>query len=162
MKTNQKNVVPNFVMQKLTKFIPVPIRLCCLSKENPRLHLSYCKNKGLLHAVSLIGEYKGLHSRKSSYKRGIDYLYIALNMDKDMRYHISKTEIRRLIYPCNKRKHCLKVPFNTIFILNKIVEYVDNPLHSQCHIRCKEMKDFYCKDGNRTDNKCFAYLVKEE
>lgn len=148
------------MIQKFIKFIPIPIRLCYLSKQNPELSLSYCRNKGLLYAISLLGEYRGAHSRKSAYKRGIDFLYHVINSEHRMT-HVSKTEIKRLIYPCNKRRHCLKVPINTIQILEAIVMYIDNPRDGVCRSKCKAMRDYQCNKDNIRSHNCYAYIVKE-
>lgn len=161
MNTYQTNIVSNYMARKFSKYIPTPIRLCKLSKENPNLRLSFCINKGLLYAISLIGEYKGFHSKKSSYKRGIDYLYYVLNKDSRIKNHVSKTEIRRLIYPSNKRRHCLKIPLNTIPILETIVSYVDNPSDNTCRSKCREMRQFRCKLNGITSLDCYGYLIKE-
>lgn len=148
-------------MIKYVTSLPIPLRLCKLSKSNPNLQLSYCKNRGLIHAISLIGKYKGFQSRKSAYKRGIDYLYHALNNDDNNHFHVSKTEIKRLMRPGNKKKHCLVIPLHTIEILQSIVNYIDFPCNSICKKECKAMRE-YCKQKyNITGNTCFGYLIKE-
>ena len=88
-------------MIKYVTSLPIPLRLCKLSKSNPNLQLSYCKNRGLIHAISLIGKYKGFQSRKSAYKRGIDYLYHALNNDDNNHFHhILYLRIKCFCYMC--------------------------------------------------------------
>lgn len=161
MNIHQNHIIPDYTVHKFTKFRPIPIRLCRLSKENPKLRLSYCKNRGLLYAISLIGEYKGVPSKKSPYKRGIDYLYYALNEDDSIITHVSKSEIRRLIYPCNKRKHCLKIPLNTLLIIEAIANHIDNPSDNSCRSKCKAMRQFQCKQSGITSLDCYGYLIKE-
>lgn len=161
MDAKLKNNPSNYIVRKFTKFIPWPIRLCELSKENPKLRLSYCRNKGLLHAISLLGEHRGGHTKKSSYKRGIDYLYRVLNNDDNKMNHVSKTEIRRLIYPCNKRKHCLKIPLNTIPIIEAIVNYIDNPSENSCRTKCRAMRQYRSRLDGVTSINCYGYLIKE-
>lgn len=149
------------ISNKMTSYIPIPLRICKYAKDNPGHHLSYCKNKGLLYAISLIGTYRGAQSRKSAYKRGVDYLYEAMNKHPENYFHISKTEIRRLIYPSNKKKHCLNLPFRSIEILQAVVQYIDNPSDSVCRINCKEMRRIQCNKRNIPGNSCFGYLVHD-
>jgi len=150
-----------YVVNKITSYIPIPLRICQYAKKNPGKHLSYCKNKGLLYAISLIGTYRGAQSRKSAYKRGVDYLYYVINRDSERYFHISKTEIRRLIYPSNKRKHRLNLPFRSIEILKTVIRYIDNPSDSICRMKCKEMRVLQCKKYNIPGNSCLGYLVHD-
>lgn len=107
------------------------------------------------------GEHRGSHTKKSSYKRGVDYLYHVLNNDDNKMNHVSKTEIRRLIYPCNKRKHCLKIPLNTIPIIEAIVNYIDNPSENSCRTKCRAMRQYRSRLDGVTSINCYGYLIKE-
>lgn len=159
MNKKQLNQLACQISNKVTSYIPIPLRICRYAKDNPGKHLSYCKNRGLLYAISLIGTYRGAQSHKSAYKKGVDYLYEVIN--KDHYFHISKTEIRRLIYPSKKKKHCLYLPFRSIEILRAVINYIDEPSDSVCRVRCKEMRVIQCKKRNIPGNTCLGYLVHE-
>lgn len=132
-----------------------PLHLCKMELEKNQCE--YCKNKGLIYAVAQIGLYRSIKNKKSIYKRGIDFICEAY----EQQYHegLSKTEVRRLLRPNCKRKHCLKIPKKTIKILECISQYIDNPADGTPHNNCAEMKCVFSKKIQQESLHCYYYLV---
>jgi hypothetical protein len=117
----------------------------------------YCKNKGLIYAIALIGFYRSPRKKKSVYKRGIDFI---CNAYEEL-YHegLSKTEVRRLLRPHDKKHQCLKIPKKTLQILDCITSYIDIPSDGSPHKKCTEMKCAFCEKVQQQYLCCYYYLV---
>ena len=57
--------------------------------------IDYCKNRGLIYAITLIGHFYGKDPKKSAYKNGIIYLQEKLNEEENLP-KVSKAEIKLL------------------------------------------------------------------
>lgn len=100
----------------------------------------YCKNRGLIYAIALIGHYHVSNPKISAYKNGIIYLQKRINGAEGYQY-VSKAEIKAAMRPCNKRKHTLKIPVDIERIIENTVEIIHSipTLHQQCKERIKDM-----------------------
>lgn len=118
--------------------------------------LSYCKNRGLIYAITLIGRYHVNNPKKSAYKNGIVYLQKRINKDESYRY-VSKAEIKAAMRPCNKRKHTLKIPAD----IERIIENTVEIIHSipTLHQQCKEMNHVYADFENVQHLQCYHFLI---
>lgn len=118
--------------------------------------ISYCKNRGLIYAITLIGRYHVNNPKKSAYKNGIVYLQKRINEVECYRY-VSKAEIKAAMRPCNKRKHTLKIPVN----IEKIIENTVEIIHSisALHQQCKEMNHVYADFDNVKHLQCYHFLI---
>lgn len=135
-------------------FIP----LCRFNKLNPNLRLSYCTNEGLRKAIELIGENRGEISKKSLYKRGINYLSQNLQVDNKK---VSKSEIKRLVRPNCRRLHLLVLPMRSVQILEGIVQYVDCPENGCAHMQCRECNHSYLDEKHARTFICYNYLIDD-
>lgn len=134
----------------------IPIWICRLNKNKPDHRICYCTNKGLIYAIGLIGEYRGERTRKSSYKRGLDYLSKSLHVDG---HRVSKSEIKRLVRPNCRKLHMLILPIRAKQIMEGIVNYIDYPENSIPHSRCKEMNHFCLAPKQVRAYCCYDYLI---
>lgn len=118
--------------------------------------ISYCKNRGLIYAITLIGHYHINNTKKSAYKNGIIYLQKRINGVKGCRY-VSKAEIKAAMRPCNKRKHTLKIPVD----IERIIENTVEIIHSipTLHQQCKEMNNVYANFENVQHLQCYHFLI---
>lgn len=162
---NRKRIIKNKTIKRIVaglqdNYYVVPIPLCKLPTQVNGKHFKfYCKNKGLIYAVAQIGIYRGANVKKSAYKRGVDFICQAYYQQYNQ--ILFKSEVKRLLRPNMKRKHCLKVPNKTIEILNCIANHVDHPSDGKPHVCCREMRLFFCKKNNRNIGFCYHYLVND-
>ena len=118
--------------------------------------IKYCVNRGLIYAITLVGQCYVIDSQKSSYKNGINYLQNYLNKDKTQ-YTISKAEIKRAMRPNRKRRHSLKIPVDIERIINGVVFLVDGI--SSIHEQCTEMNHTYACFNRVKHLGCYQFLV---
>lgn len=118
--------------------------------------ISYCKNRGLIYAIALIGHYHVSNPKISAYKNGIIYLQKRLNGAEGYRY-VSKAEIKAAMRPCNKRKHTLKIPVD----IERIIENTVEIIHSipALHQQCKERNHVYADFENVQHLQCYQFLI---
>lgn len=118
--------------------------------------ISYCKNRGLIYAIALIGHYHVSNPKISAYKNGIIYLQKRINGAEGYRY-VSKAEIKAAMRPCNKRKHTLKIPVDIERIIENTVEIIH--LIPTLHQQCKEMNHVYADLENVLHLQCYHFLI---
>ena len=118
--------------------------------------ISFCKNRGLIYAITLIGRHYVSAPKKSPYKNGIIYLQKVINDVEEQRY-ISKSEIRTAMRPFRKRKHMLKVPVDIETIVMNTIEII----HSMpaLHEQCAEMNHVYVGLNNVKQLQCYRFLI---
>ena len=115
---HDKNI--NQVMNKYAIF--GPFRLCRLKIKGR--NVGYCKNQGLIDAITFIGEYRAPYEKnKSPYMRGVNFIRNAY--ERNYNEWISKAEIKRLMRPNYKRRHCLKIPSSS----EGIIRHLSNDLY---------------------------------
>jgi hypothetical protein len=134
----------------------LPFRLCRLKIKGR--NIGYCKNQGLIDAITFIGEYRAPYEKnKSPYKRGIAFIRNAY--ERSYKEWISKAEIKRLMRPNYKRRHCLKIPSRAIKILECIALHIDFPTDCTSHKHCIGKKTVFCHNNNINSICCYRYLV---
>lgn len=118
--------------------------------------ISYCKNRGLIYAIALIGHWYVVDPKKSAYKNGIIYLQKVINGVKGQRY-ISKEEIKTAMRPYRKRKHSLKIPIDIEIIVKNTIEII----HSMpaLHKQCVEMNHVYAEQNKVNHLHCYRFLI---
>ena len=149
---HDKNI--NQVMNKYAIF--GPFRLCRLKIKGR--NVGYCKNQGLIDAITFIGEYRAPYEKnKSPYMRGVDFIRNAY--ERNYNEWISKAEIKRLMRPNYKRLHLLKIPSRTIKILECIALHIDFPTDCLSRKHCMEKKTEFCHNNNINSICCYRYLA---
>ena len=118
--------------------------------------IDYCKNRGLIYAITLIGHFYGKDPKKSAYKNGIIYLQEKLNEEENLP-KVSKAEIKTAMRPYRKRKHSLKIPV----VIERIVTNTIDIIHSTpaLHQQCMEMNHAYVKLYNVRHLPCYRFLI---
>lgn len=118
--------------------------------------ISFCKNRGLIYAITLIGRHYVSAPKKSPYKNGIVYLQKVINGTEGQRY-ISKAEIKTAMRPYRKRKHSLKIPVDIETIVMNTVEII----HSMpaLHEQCAEMNQAYAGLNSVRQLQCYRFLI---
>lgn len=128
---------------------------------NKDKRIGYCKNRGLIYAITLIGHHHVKDPKKSAYKNGIIYLQEKLNENRtdaaNNQHHISKAEIRAAMRPHSKRKHSLKIPMDIERIVNKTTEVVSST--PAIHNKCREMNHSYAESYNVRHLLCYRFLI---
>lgn len=118
--------------------------------------IGYCKNRGLIYVITLIGHYHVKNPQKSAYKNGIIFLQEKLNEDDNLSY-ISKAEIKRAMRPNLKRKNSLKIPVEMDRIVSKAIDII----HSiqDLHKQCRTMNHAYANLNNVRHLQCYRFLI---
>ena len=134
------------------------IDICRLNKDRHDVRLFYCRNKGLIYAIGMIGKYYGSRSRKGVFNRGIDFLSKNLEINGGA---VSKSELRRLARPNHKKDHTLKIPDRSVEILQGIIQYIDYPQDSCVHKLCREMNRMCLQRKNVQIYHCYIHMIGE-
>lgn len=123
---------------------------------NKDKRIDYCKNRGLIYAITLIGHNHVKAPNKSAYKNGIIYLQEKLNGTENLR-NISKAEIKTAMRSYRKRKHSLKIPVDMERIVTNTIEIIHSTpgLHQQC----MEMNYAYAEFYNVRYLLCYRFLI---
>ena len=118
--------------------------------------LGYCKNRGLIYAITLIGHIYVTNPKKSAYKNGIIYLQQKLN-EEDNLPNISKSEIKTAMRPYLKRKHLLKIPVEMEQIVVKTIDIIHAT--PDLYQECKAMNHAYANLNNVEHLECYHFLI---
>lgn len=118
--------------------------------------ISFCKNRGLIYAITLIGRHYVSIPKKSPYKNGIVYLQKVINGTEGQRY-ISKAEIKTAMRPYRKRKHSLKIPVDIETIVMNTVEIIHST--TTLHKQCVEMNHVYAEQNKVNHLHCYRFLI---
>lgn len=127
-----------------------------LSNKDHRL--GYCKNRGLIYAVALIGRRHFYNRKKSAYKNGIDYICYVYNISGSYKGTISKSEVRSVLRPNRKRRHELRITSKAIYIIECISNIIDTE-NKNVREECKAMNNRYAHKQNINYLRCYRYLV---
>lgn len=121
--------------------------------------LEYCRNRGLIYAVALIGRNHFYNRKKSAYKNGIDYVCYVYNRNDLYRGSISKSEVRSVLRPNRKRRHELRITSKAIYIIDCISNIV-NAENKTVRDECMAMNNRYAHRQNIKYLRCYRYLVE--